>query len=158
MRGEAYLQSGQYQDALQDFNKMIELEATQDWEVYERGLAYLALQQSEPAQRDFAEAIRLAQTKYQAMPATIDEWRNFFNLAIYHLAIGHEAEAEHMYQSGATMDVPEDRLRAAIEDLNDFLRLFPEHTQAQALRALLQQRLDAMLAHSRPKIKQEAFN
>lgn len=148
MRGEAYLQSGQYQDALQDFNKMIELEATQDWEVYERGLAYLALQQSEPAQRDFAEAIRLAQTKYQAMPATIDEWRNFFNLAIYHLAIGHEAEAEHMYQSGATMDVPEDRLRAAIEDLNDFLRLFPEHTQAQALRALLQQRLDAMLAHS----------
>ncbi len=91
------------------------------------------------------EAIRLAQAKLQTNPSTIDEWCNFFNLAVYHLVAGHEHEAEQLYQSGAAADVPEERIRVAINDLTDFLHIFPEHTQAQAMRALLQQRRDATL-------------
>ena len=140
-RGEVLLQTGKYQDALVDFHRAIELKSDGDWWFYERGLTYLMTQQPELAQQDFAEAIRLAQAKYQEQP---ENWQNAFNLAIYHLAAGHEREAEQLYQSGAAANLPEHRLRAAINDLRDFLRLFPNHAQAQQELKMLQDKFDAL--------------
>jgi hypothetical protein len=68
-------------------------------------------------------------------PNPID-YRNLFNLALYHLAAAHQEESDRRYTSGLT--APTEWLQMAIDDLDDFLQLFPDHPQAQQVRQQLQ--------------------
>ncbi|MEH1915270.1 hypothetical protein [Nostoc sp.] len=51
--------------------------------LYDRALAYLALNEQVKAQTDLALAIKLAKQNYEK---DTKDWRNAFNLAIYYLA------------------------------------------------------------------------
>jgi hypothetical protein len=69
------------------------------------------------------------------------DWSNMLNLALYHLAAGAAEEARRLYQEALAGGAPLYVLREAIHDLDDFLALFPDHPQAQAMRDLLQAHL-----------------
>jgi hypothetical protein len=67
-----------------------------------------------------------------------------FNRSLYHLATANQAESDRLYTT--TLTAPKKWLEMAIletrgfanSDLDDFLHLFPDHSQAQQVRAMLQ--------------------
>jgi hypothetical protein len=60
--------------------------------------------------------------------------------AFYHLAAANQAESDRLYTT--TLTAPKEWLEMAIGDLDDFLQLFPDHSQAQQVRAMLQGAID----------------
>jgi hypothetical protein len=64
------------------------------------------------------------------------DYQNTFNLALYHLAAAHPEASDRLYTSNLT--APIEWLQMAIDDLDDFLHLFPDHSQAQQVKQLLQ--------------------
>jgi hypothetical protein len=60
------------------------------------------------------------------------DYQNTFNLALYNLAAAHPEESDRLYTSSLT--APIERLQMAIDDLDNFLHLFPDHTQAQQVK------------------------
>ncbi|MEA5503729.1 tetratricopeptide repeat protein [Halotia wernerae UHCC 0503] len=137
-RGETYLLMKHYQEAIQDFNLAINLDVEDDWCLYTCGLAYKALQQKDKALADLALAIKLAKKSYETNPKN---WRNIFNLALYYLAVEYPKPAEDLYCYALSLDASLESKREAIQDLNDFLTIFPNHVQAQSMRQLLQSSL-----------------
>ena len=135
-RGEVRIQLACYDEALTDLNLAIALEPTA-WRYYSRALVSLALTQSNKAHLDLKEAIRRAEDVYEEDPG---DWRNTLNLALYYLASGETEASENLYQEalgGASLY----QIRAAIRDLEEFLHILPNHSQAQTVRNLLQKHL-----------------
>ncbi len=62
--------------------------------------------------------------------------QNTFNLALYHLAAGHHEESDRLYTSSLT--APIEWLEMAIDDLDNFLQLFPDRPEAQQVKQRLQ--------------------
>ena len=137
-RGRTYCSLERYDEALADLNRAIELDAD-DWDFYGRALVYHALGRRDQAQADLAAAIERAEQVYEKEP---QRWRNALNLARYHLASGESTEAEQLYRAATSDGAPRHNLREASRDLGDFLALFPDHCQAQAMRDLLQERIE----------------
>lgn len=119
---------GNYEQSITDITRMIELEPS-SWYFYERGLAYQILEETNAAKADFNVAI---QTVEQELKAEDKYWRNHFNLALYHLANEDFVEADKMYKKVEAGQIPSDAIQMAIEDLEDYLKLFPLHSQARS--------------------------
>ncbi|BAY79681.1 TPR domain protein (plasmid) [Nostoc linckia NIES-25] len=136
-RGEAYLMLKLYNEAFADFNYVIDLNCD-NWYLYNRALAYLALNQPDKARTDLVLAIKLAKEDYEKDPK---DWRNAFNLALYYLAAQYNQPAEQLYRYILSQGASLKRIHAAIQDLNDFLTVFPNHLQATSMRELLQSSL-----------------
>ncbi len=124
--------------ALTDFNRSLELKEN-DWTFYERGNAYRKLSQSNLAQADYQTAIQLVQQELQNKP---DDFRNLFNLALYYLANNQSDLSKQTYQQGLKRGAKAHRIRIAVQDLNEFLKVFPGHAQASAFCRALQQQLE----------------
>lgn len=137
-RGEVYLLTSKYQEALADLNRAVELDPENDWRLYTRGLIYKALKQLELSQLDFSEAIRLAQKDYEKDG---QNQRNTFNLALYHLGADYDEQAKHFYRSALRHNASVWEMREAIQDLKDFLEVFPNHGLARQAYQVLQQAL-----------------
>ncbi len=77
------------------------------------------------------------------------DYQNTFNRALYHLAAGHHEDSDRLYTSSLTAPMADGRsetiewLQMAIDDLDDFLHLFPDHSQAQQIKQLLQGEIEA---------------
>ncbi|MBD2679611.1 MULTISPECIES: tetratricopeptide repeat protein [Nostoc] len=136
-RGQTYLMLKRYNEALADFNCAIDLDSGSDWKLYNRALAYLALNQPDKARTDLTLAIKLAKEDYEKDPK---DWRAF-NLALYYLAAQYNQPAEQLYRYVLSQGASLERIHAAIQDLNDFLTVFPNHVQATSMRQLLQSSL-----------------
>jgi hypothetical protein len=65
--------------------------------------------------------------------------------SLYHLA-AHPEESDRLYTSNLT--APIEWLQMAIDDLDDFLQLSPDHSQAQQVKQLLQGTIDAAQPHA----------
>jgi tetratricopeptide (TPR) repeat protein len=130
-RGCIYLQLNQPERALAGFDLAIELNPD-DWYFYFRAIAHLKLNQPEYAEAEFQKAIAIAQAAYEKDPT---DYQNTFNLALYHLAAAHPEESDRLYTINLT--APIEWLQMAIDDLDDFLHLFPDHAQAQQVKQLL---------------------
>ena len=128
---------GCYNEALADLNRAIELDFD-DWHLYIRALVYKALNKPDKAQTDLTHALELAKPRYEANP---QDWRNTFNLALYYLTFDDISHAHQLYEWALSQDVPPERIRPAIRDLDDFLKFFPNHTQAEKMRELLRSQL-----------------
>ncbi|MBD2576775.1 ATP-binding protein [Oscillatoria sp. FACHB-1406] len=137
-RGETYLMLQRYSEALVDFNHAIQLDSNNDWNLYLRALAYQVLNEPDNARNDLQNAIQLAQQAYNKDPK---HWSNTFNLALYFLAADNIEEAKHFYRDALTRGAPPERIKEAIRDLEDFLRIFPQNANAQAARQFLQRAL-----------------
>jgi tetratricopeptide (TPR) repeat protein len=134
-RGLTYILLGNYEAAVVDSERIIAIDPHYDWSFYNLGLARLAVGMFDQGMLHLEQAIALAQVDYEKDP---QYWRNTFNLALYHLAAGHALQAEQIYSQN--LQAPVGFVRAAVSDLDDFLHLFPDHTQAQEMRTLLQTR------------------
>ncbi|MCC5662451.1 tetratricopeptide repeat protein [Nostoc sp. CHAB 5784] len=137
-RGSIYLVLQGYNEALADFSHAINLKSNDDCYLYDRALAYQALNQPDKAQADLALAIKLAKQHYEKDPKN---WNNAFNLALYYLAAQYTQPAEQLYRYVLSQGASLERIHAAIQDLNDFLTVFPNHVQATSMRQLLQSSL-----------------
>lgn len=137
-RGETYRLMQRYPEALIDFSLAINLDADNDWLLYIRALAYKALHQKDKAQADLARAIKLAKQSYEK---DAKNWQNIFNLAIYYLAVEYPKPAEDLYNYALSHGASLKSKQEAIQDLNNFLTIFPHHEQAQSMRQLLQSSL-----------------
>lgn len=109
-----------------------------DWYLYDRALAYQALNQPDKAQADFDLAIQLAQQGYEKDP---QDWCNTINLALYYLAAGNLEQAKHFYRDALSRGVSLEYIKMAVRDLDNFLTIFPEHQQAKSVRQALQKKL-----------------
>ncbi|MEH2354448.1 tetratricopeptide repeat protein [Nostoc sp.] len=141
-RGVTYLQLKRYNEALADFNRAIDLHSDDDWYLYDRALTYLALNQPDKARADLALAINLAKEHYKKDP---QNWRNAFNLALYYLAAQYNQPAEQLYRYVLSQRASFEHIRIEIQDLNDFLTVFPNHLQAISMRQLLQSSLTEVM-------------
>ncbi|MEH1951707.1 MAG: tetratricopeptide repeat protein [Nostoc sp.] len=137
-RGQTYLMLKLYNEALADFNRAIDLDSNDDWYLYNRALAYQALNLADKARADLVLAIKLAKQHYEK---DAKDWSNAFNLALYYLAAQYTQPAEQLYRYVLSQGASLERIHAAIQDLNDFLTVFPNHVQAISMRQLLQSSL-----------------
>ena len=87
------------------------------------------------AKKDLELAIEFSDQKYQKSP---NDWRNTFNLALYYSAIASYKMSKQLYVDALREDVPTDLKNGAIEDLDNFIRLFPKNKHAQAMRKLFE--------------------
>ncbi|MDZ7950200.1 tetratricopeptide repeat protein [Nostoc sp. DedQUE09] len=141
-RGNVYLMLKQYNKALTDFNHSIDLESHNDWYLYNRALAYQALNQVDKARTDLALAIKLAKQHYEKDP---QNWRNTFNLALYYLAAQYTQPAEQLHRYALSKGASSESICEAIQTLNDFLTVFPDHVQGIFIRQLLQSSLTQVM-------------
>ncbi|WP_238845516.1 tetratricopeptide repeat protein [Nostoc edaphicum] len=137
-RGQTYLMLKLYNEALADFNRAINLDSDSNWKLYNRALAYLALNQADKARADLLLAIKLAKEDYEK---DAKDWNNAFNLALYYLVAQYNQPAEQLYRYVLSQGASLELIHAAIQDLNDFLTVFPDHVQAKSMRQLLQSSL-----------------
>ncbi|MEH2170322.1 MAG: tetratricopeptide repeat protein [Nostoc sp.] len=137
-RGQTYLMLKLYNEAFADFNYAIDLDSDSNWYLYNRALAYLALNQPDKARTDLVLAIKLAKQHYEK---DTKDWRNAFNLALYYLAANYTQPAEQLYRYALSKGASSESIREAIQDLNNFLTVFPDHLQATSMRQLLQSSL-----------------
>ncbi|MEH2445146.1 MAG: tetratricopeptide repeat protein [Nostoc sp.] len=133
-RGQTYLMLKLYNEALADFNRAIDLDSDSNWKLYNRALAYQALNQPDKAWADLALAIKLAKQHYEK---DAKDWSNAFNLALHYLAAQYHQPAERLYLHVLSQGASLEHTHAAIQDLNDFLTVFPDHVQAISMRRLL---------------------
>ena len=133
-RGEYYLIVKQYDEALTDLNFAVELEKDDDWNLYLHALAYKALNQPDKAKNELANAVKLAKPKYDENP---QNWQNTLNLALYYLTADYIPIAKQLYELALSQNALPGYICMAIRDLDDFLTVFPEHSEAQAMRELL---------------------
>jgi tetratricopeptide (TPR) repeat protein len=131
--GIVYTEQKHYDEAIAAHQQAIELDPDNDWSFYLRALTYGKLNHPDLAHTDFQQAISLAQIEYEKDPT---DWRNTFNLALYHLTAGNQQDSDRLYQSG--LNAPSEWREEAIQDLTDFLNLFPDHQPVQQMQALLQ--------------------
>jgi tetratricopeptide (TPR) repeat protein len=137
-RGQTYLILKRYNEALADFNRAIDLKSEDDWYFYNRALVYRAINQTDKARSDLALAIKLAKQTWEKDP---QDWRNTFNLALYYLTVEYTPTAEQLYRYALSQGASLEYIREAIQDLNDFLNVFPDNVQAQSMQQLLQSAL-----------------
>jgi tetratricopeptide (TPR) repeat protein len=137
-RGHTYQELKEYDKALADFDRLVALEPSRDWYLYKRAMMFRILGRTEESQQDFNIALQIAQQKYEASP---EAWGNTFNLALYRLAVSERERATQIYQEGLANGASIRNIRYALEDLCDYLALFPDHSQAQGLRDTLQRYL-----------------
>ena len=73
-----------------------------------------------------------------------NDYQNTFNLALYPLAADHHEESDRLYSSSLNAPMADGRsktiewLEMAINDLDDFLQLFPDRPSAQQIKQRLQ--------------------
>jgi tetratricopeptide (TPR) repeat protein len=138
-RGETYQSMGRYEAALADCNRAIELSSENDWRFYNRAIIYLALNRNNEAKADFEKAIQLAQPEYEKNP---QNWQNTFNLALYHLASNSIDRATLLYQQAYRQGASIESIREAIQDLRDFLTMFPDYQLAKNFKKTLEKGLE----------------
>ena len=145
--GGTYLLMERYEEALADLSRALELKASH-WTLYERGNAYRKLDQPSLAQADFQKAIQLVQHDLQTNP---DDIQDRFNLALYYLANSQFELSKQTYQQGLTRRATPSQIREAVQDLKEFLKLFPAHPQAMTFYNGLCKKLESLLVKLDPK-------
>ena len=151
--GTRLLKAGDPQKALSYFNNVLSPNDRCDWGLYGRALAYRLLGQDAQAEADLAQAIAIAEDRQQWRRggpyggATLYRifsreivWSHIADLPLYYLALGNGPQAEQMVRD-ALSQAPIALLPLAARGLEDLAGLFPDDAQAQALLALLQDRL-----------------
>jgi hypothetical protein len=87
---------------------------------------------------DLEQAISKAQETYQQRQT---DWQNTLNLAIYHLAAANNDESITLYQNTISQNIPVYFIHDAIQDLIEYLQLFPSHSLAQEMQQQLHNHL-----------------
>ncbi|MEM9819224.1 MAG: tetratricopeptide repeat protein, partial [Cyanobacteria bacterium P01_D01_bin.6] len=146
-RGEVYLLLRQYNEALVDFKNS--MDTNNDWDYYRQALAHIGLKQIDDAKTDLNQAIKLANQNYET---DLDNHRNTFNLALYCLVARQPDKAKKFYQEAFSRRAPIPRLKAATQDLQDLLSIFPNYPHAQEMKGFLESALSLrqLKPHSPP--------
>jgi tetratricopeptide (TPR) repeat protein len=125
-------------EALRDLDRVIELDSKDDWYQYLRAITYLARNQSNAAKADLDIALHLAHQKYINKPANC---QNTFNLALYHLVAGNLSTAREFYQIALQHNASPAKIRDALQDLEDLLKVLGDVPDAKQMIEELKQHL-----------------
>lgn len=135
-RGETYILMEMYEEAIRDFSYAIEINSNdKDWWYYQRSLCHYMNKNEVQSKKDLELAIEFSDHKYKKSPG---DWRNTINLAFYYLAITDYKVSKQLYTDALKEDVPIDIKLGAIDDLDNFIRLFPKNKHAKAMRKLFE--------------------
>jgi tetratricopeptide (TPR) repeat protein len=138
-RGMTYLKMERYDEALVDLTRAIELKPDDEGLIASRGVAYCKLKQPSLAEADFQKAIQLVQEELQIKPGNI---QCLFNLAVCYLANNQFDLSRQTYQQSLKLGANLTQIREAVQDLSEFLKLFPGHSQAIAFHKGLRKKLE----------------
>ena len=135
-RGNDYLDSGQFQRAIEDFDEAIRLDAEHVFAYHDRGIAYANLGQLQRAIADLDEAIRLDPRRSEA----------YSDRGIFYSSLGQPARAIEDFDEAIRLD-PQNALaynnrgvhyfkltqfQRAIEDYDEAIRLDLQYADAFA--------------------------
>jgi len=125
---------GRLDEALIAFDKALDLKSDGDWYLYNRAITCQTMGQTSRAQADLISAIQYALKVQENTPQDLT---NNLDLALYHLASGEVEEAKRLYKEALSRPAVLRAIQEAIHDLEEFLKLFPDHSEARAMRELL---------------------
>jgi tetratricopeptide (TPR) repeat protein len=137
-RSETYLFMKHYEESLKDLDQLIVMDSQEDWYRYLRTLVYLVLQQTDLAKADLDNAIYLAQEKHTENP---EDCRNTFNLMLYHLVAGNLPIAKTLCHTTLQNKPSQIRIRAAIKDLAELLKILSGYPAVQQIKDQLEEHL-----------------
>jgi tetratricopeptide (TPR) repeat protein len=137
-RGAIYLLTRHYDEALVNFNQALTLKPDDEFALAARSVTYRKLKQLPEAKADLSRAIELQRKACQDEP---EDTQAIFNLALFYLADEQLEAAQETYRRGLKAGATPVRIREAIQDLDDFIHLFPQHQQAITFRNGLHKRL-----------------
>jgi tetratricopeptide (TPR) repeat protein len=138
-RGETYRLLKRYEEALADFSRAIELDPTRNWVHYQASLVHSQCTNTAEAISQLNAAIALARSARTKEPF---DWNSHFNLALYLLAAGESTEAISLYELALkSSEVTRWHLLPALEDLTEFLAIYPDHVEAKKAMQLVKAHL-----------------
>jgi tetratricopeptide (TPR) repeat protein len=140
-RGETYRQMERFEEALADFDKAIALDKEEEWYWYGRALTHLLMFNIYRFFLDINSSLDISLSNLQKNPG---DYRIAFNTAIIQLVSGQFYNAEVRYANLIASGPSIHRLRAAISDLADFLKIQPEYELARKIHGQLQKRIDEL--------------
>ena len=136
--GLIYIMKGCYDQALTHLNRAIKIDDGNYWAYYFRSLVHELCGYVEQSQHDIRNAIQFARSQYEIDP---NDWKNLFNLALFELFGNNLDGAEKYYQQAITSDIPLGYFPAAIYDLEDLTKVFPNNSLALHFLELLTKHL-----------------
>ncbi|TXB55513.1 tetratricopeptide repeat protein, partial [Phaeodactylibacter luteus] len=171
--GETYRQLGKYEAALSDFNRLIELDPEYKWALLNQGEIYLEMDAVKEAKLSFQEAsriddkddwwhyllhlcsIKLEEESEDHLNQAIDlskaslekdesDHRIRFNLALYQLVKGSYDTAQKVVGEALEKGANHNDLNGFLEDLQFFLKLFPDTKSAQQMLAWVEEKKSSL--------------
>jgi tetratricopeptide (TPR) repeat protein len=138
-RGEIYLMLKYYNNSIASFSHALQLDLKYNLAkcFYFRALAYRATGQAQSYSNDLNQAIQIAQQDFSKKP---QDYVNAFNLALYYLAIGNIDIAKQSYRDALSGSNSQLYIQDAIQDLGDFLNVFPNQKMAKRIEEVLRKR------------------
>lgn len=139
-RGNAYIELGKYQQAIDDYNKAIQLDPLFAKAYVNRGIAYSYLRRYQKALQDFSTAISL---DMQNSPLYFNRGNVFKALGLYERAIEDYTSALALnsdnvdaYNNRGTTYLKLRKLKLAIKDFTSAIKRDPENDKAYANRGI----------------------
>lgn len=134
-RGTILMSMRRWDAALADLSRAIQLDPGLELFQYNRALIYQLQGRAAEAQTDLAAARRTAQSRYSEAPHSHVD---LMYLVLYCLAAGEAEPAGRYCQELIDLHASVYLIRQAVDELNEYLDLFPANAAAQRLRDQLQ--------------------
>jgi len=145
-RGSINLLKKDFSEALQDFERAIGYDSNEAQYFFGRALALLASQQFDKAKVDIDKAVSILQEKNQKNP---QDHAAMFGLALFHLVAEDVEKARYFYRK-ALSDAPLSAVETAIQEIEYFLRVFPDNKLANQARNILVKKLNTQNFGKKP--------
>ena len=131
-----YRLQGDYPRAVADFDRAIELNPKNDWWLYQRAITRRVWGREAEAAKELCVATEMAKAIETKSP---NDWQNRLNLGLYRLATGENDAANVIYRAAINAKIPSESVQDALQDLDEYLHLFPLEETASMIREQLQE-------------------
>ena len=127
LKGKALLYLGKSEESIEYLKAVVELFELSTWKKYLYSLALLKSGDVQEAKMQLDRAIDIAASSRDEDPTNFD---NAFNLALYYVAHQMHQKAHTLYKNNVEEGASSTFISIAINDLYEYLKLFPDNQEA----------------------------